>query len=63
MMQPNRLQYLCKQAIAQQIQSCKYHNVYKTHFSLLEDHNCTKQMLPSKCIAVLRKHKDEVWTA
>eukprot|EP00347_Sterkiella_histriomuscorum_P006141 403353910 len=63
MMQPNRLQLLCKQAISQQIHSCKFHNVYQTQYSLLDDHICTKQMIPTKCIAVLKQHKDEVWTA
>ena len=29
---------------------------------MLEDHKCTKHMLPTKCIATLSKHKDEVWS-
>jgi len=31
-------------------------------YSLLEDHNCARRVsIPSKCIGVLKKHKDEVW--
>jgi hypothetical protein len=62
MLQPNRLEHLVKQAVSHQVQNCKYHNVFTQKYSLLEDHVCSKQMLPSKCIATLTKHKDEVWS-
>lgn len=62
MLQPNRLENLMKQALAMQVHNCKYHNVYQSEYSLLEDHHCSKLMIPSKCIAVLKgRHKDEVW--
>ena len=32
------------------------------HFTLLEDHTCDQHMMiPNKCVAILSKHKDEVW--
>mmetsp|Transcript_7506 Transcript_7506/g.5701 ORF Transcript_7506/g.5701 Transcript_7506/m.5701 type:complete len:144 (+) Transcript_7506:669-1100(+) len=35
--------------------------MFQSQYSLLEDHRCSKMLLPSKAIAVLHKHKDEVW--
>ena len=61
MLQPNRLEKLVKQSLAFQMHNCKFHNIFANQYSLLEDHICTKQMIPTKCIAVLSKHKDEVW--
>lgn len=68
MMQPHRLEYLVKQALSYQIQNCQYHNVSTgssnslPSLSLLEDHKCDRHsMIPTKCLAVLHKHKDEVW--
>jgi WD40 repeat protein len=61
MLEPQRLEQLMKQAVAFQLHNCKYHNVYLSEYSLLEDHHCSKQMLPTKCVAVLKRHKDEVW--
>ena len=61
MLQPNRLEVLIKQSLAYQLHNCKYHNVHSSNFSLLEDHICSKRLIPTKCIGVINKHKDEVW--
>jgi WD40 repeat protein len=50
-----------KQAIAYQVRQCKFHNSFQSEYSLLEDHVCSKLLLPTKTIATLTNFKDEVW--
>lgn len=42
MMPPYRLEALCRQALANQVKNCQFHNVHQTQFSLLENHQCSK---------------------
>lgn len=43
-----------------QLDSCFYHNSPK-EISLYEDHQCSREQIPSKCNQILRDHKNEVW--
>lgn len=61
MLQPNRLEELLRQALCYQVQMCKYHNTYTQSYSLLSNHQCRQDALPTKCIATLPRHKDQVW--
>ncbi|KAI2799628.1 WD repeat-containing protein 26, partial [Blomia tropicalis] len=65
MLPPRRLQCLLNQAIELQKDHCPYHN-YRIEnsmdeFSLLVDHACSKDDLPSETTQILAEHRDEVW--
>ncbi|XP_075591416.1 WD repeat-containing protein 26 [Dermatophagoides farinae] len=65
MLPPRRLQCLLNQAIEFQKERCPYHNIKVENglddFSLLVDHLCCKDDLPSETLQTLTEHKDEVW--
>nr|XP_027199303.1 WD repeat-containing protein 26-like [Dermatophagoides pteronyssinus] len=65
MLPPRRLQSLLNQAIEFQKERCPYHNIKVENglddFSLLVDHLCCKDDLPSETLQILTEHKDEVW--
>lgn len=61
MLLPNRLETLLGQSIEWQISQCQYHNVDETRFSLLKDHTCPPSLIPTTCMATLRRHKEQVW--
>lgn len=61
MLLPNRLEKLLGQSIEWQISQCQYHNVDETRFSLLKDHTCPPSLIPTTCMATLRRHKEQVW--
>jgi WD40 repeat protein len=61
MLSPNRLEELLKQAVSYQVNTCKFHNTFVPNYSLLSNHTCRLDALPSKCIATLSRHKDQVW--
>jgi len=61
MLLPNRLEKLLSQSIEWQISQCQYHNVDETKFSLLKDHSCPPSLIPTTCMATLRRHKEQVW--
>lgn len=61
MIESNRLNKLLHQSMSYQILNCKWHSTMNTTFSLLEDHNCELEPVPSKQIQVLKDHSDEVW--
>jgi len=57
-----RLETLLEQALQSQTQRCRHHNSPSPHLSLLSDHACPPQLLPSVCTSVLSApHSDEVW--
>ena len=56
-----RLINLVEQALEGQVQRCAFHNTKQVSFSLFEDHVCTRQQIPTRTVAVLRGHSDEVW--
>eukprot|EP00743_Colponemidia_sp_Colp-15_P004437 GILK01004784.1.p1 GENE.GILK01004784.1~~GILK01004784.1.p1 ORF type:complete len:564 (+),score=107.43 GILK01004784.1:337-2028(+) len=61
MLPERRLQHLLCQAIEYQKSQCLFHNSNDVNISLLHDHCCTKEELPSQTTRVLEKHTDEVW--
>lgn len=58
---PKRLEILLNQSLQFQISQCKYHNSESTNISLMTDHLCTNNKLPSICVKTLTAHTDEVW--
>ena len=56
-----RLVELMEQAVEGQVQRCAFHNTKQVCFSLFEDHVCTRQQIPTRTVAVLGGHSDEVW--
>ncbi|XP_017490651.1 PREDICTED: WD repeat-containing protein 26-like, partial [Rhagoletis zephyria] len=65
MLPPRRLQTLLNQAIERQKDQCFFHNhnleCSWEDFSLLVDHSCSKDDLPSETTQILEEHRDEVW--
>jgi len=58
---PSRLESLLHQALEKQFDSCLYHTSPNRDVSLYTNHHCGSEQLPTKCIAILEAHKDEVW--
>lgn len=56
-----RLETLMQQAIQYQISKCSYHNTAANDFSLLQDHKCKDNKMPSVCIKTLGLNGDEIW--
>lgn len=56
-----RLETLIQQAIKYQITKCNHHNTVKTDFSLLEDHKCKNNDIPTVCVKTLSLNGDEIW--
>ncbi|CAN4096269.1 unnamed protein product [Withania somnifera] len=44
-----------------QLEACYFHNSLATEMSLLTDHLCGIDQLPSQTLQILREHKDEIW--
>ena len=61
MLQSGRLEKLMKQALSYQLDSCLYHNRDMDNLSLLSNYACSSDVIPTKCIATLTKHTDQVW--
>ncbi|KAI8077812.1 WD40-repeat-containing domain protein [Halteromyces radiatus] len=57
----DRLLTLINQAIEWQQGNCLYHNRNKATYSLFTDHTCDKTLFPTRTIAILKDHSDEVW--
>lgn len=55
-----RLVGLVEMAVEGQVEGCLYHNV-EDEVSLLEDHSCGRDRIPTDTIQVLTDHKNEVW--
>ncbi|KAK1442733.1 wd repeat protein 26-related protein [Babesia gibsoni] len=61
---PNRMITLLRQAVEYQEMYCKYHrtsNDIRDVPTLYEDHSCKDIGTPSRCIAKLDGHVDEIW--
>lgn len=62
MLPDRRLETLLCDARRFAIDRCTYHNVEESEVSLLEEHVCRKEdVLPTRQVAVLEAHRDEVW--
>lgn len=62
MLPDRRLEALLCDARRHAIAKCAYHNVQESEVSLLVDHVCRKEdVLPTRQVAVLDGHRDEVW--
>ncbi|KAG8364518.1 hypothetical protein BUALT_Bualt18G0005500 [Buddleja alternifolia] len=57
----NRLVLLVEQALDLQIDACRLHNSSVGEMSLLSDHQCGMDQIPSQTLQILREHSDEVW--
>ncbi|XP_055802168.1 WD repeat-containing protein 26 homolog [Solanum dulcamara] len=56
-----RLIHLVEQGLEFQLESCFLHNSLVTEMSLLTDHHCGIDQIPSKTLQILQEHTDEVW--
>uniref|UniRef100_A0A7S3XDX8 Uncharacterized protein n=1 Tax=Picocystis salinarum TaxID=88271 RepID=A0A7S3XDX8_9CHLO len=62
MLPDRRLESLLSDARRFAIAKCAYHNVQESDVSLLVDHVCRKEdVLPTRQVAILDGHRDEVW--
>mmetsp|Transcript_20610 Transcript_20610/g.24748 ORF Transcript_20610/g.24748 Transcript_20610/m.24748 type:complete len:637 (-) Transcript_20610:656-2566(-) len=61
MLPERRLEVLVDQALQCQIRACRFHNTKDPHVSLLSDHVCTINEIPTITTQVLEDHTDEVW--
>lgn len=61
MIPEKRLIHLVEQGLDMQLESCYFHNSLVTEMSLLTDHQCGIDQIPSQTLQILREHKDEVW--
>ena len=59
----SRLEALVEHALLAQCSTCAHHNAPPgaPPPSLLRDHACGREALPTVCVAVLEAHADEVW--
>jgi WD40 repeat protein len=57
----NRLEELVEQALAAQIEKCRFHNTLHPRISLLRDYTCGLEQLPLNCCQILDAHTSEVW--
>jgi WD40 repeat protein len=59
---PFRLNHIIAQAQELQRRQCVFHNPNdENHASVLHDHRCQEDAMPSVCGFSLHQHKDEVW--
>ncbi|KAH0709959.1 hypothetical protein KY284_011386 [Solanum tuberosum] len=56
-----RLIHLVEQGLEFQLGSCSLHNSLINDMSLLTDHHCGIDQIPSQTLQILEGHKDEVW--
>ncbi|KAH6780971.1 transducin family protein / WD-40 repeat family protein [Perilla frutescens var. hirtella] len=56
-----RLVQLVEQALVLQKDACKFHNSSVGNMSLLSDHQCGRDHIPTQTLQVLQEHNDEVW--
>ncbi|KAM3281615.1 WD repeat-containing protein 26 [Capsicum chacoense] len=56
-----RLVHLVEQALDLQLDACRFHNSLVGEMSLLTDHQCGRDQIPSQTLQILQDHSDEVW--
>ncbi|CAK9176469.1 unnamed protein product [Ilex paraguariensis] len=56
-----RLIHLVEQALDLQRDACLFHNSVVEEMSLLTDHQCGRDHIPSHTLQILQEHTDEVW--
>lgn len=56
-----RLVHLVEQALDLQLDACRFHNSLVGEMSLLTDHQCGRDQIPSQTLQILQDHGDEVW--
>ncbi|KAL0400213.1 UNVERIFIED_CONTAM: WD repeat-containing protein 26 [Sesamum radiatum] len=61
MIPERRLVHLVEHALDLQKDACRFHNSSVGKMSLLTDHQCGRNHIPSQTLQVLREHSDEVW--
>ncbi|GAA0172044.1 hypothetical protein LIER_25950 [Lithospermum erythrorhizon] len=61
MIPEKRLVHLVEQALHLQQDSCRYHNSLVTEMTLLLDHQCGRDRIPSQTTQILSGHTGEVW--
>eukprot|EP00002_Diphylleia_rotans_P020376 TRINITY_DN3958_c0_g1_i4.p1 TRINITY_DN3958_c0_g1~~TRINITY_DN3958_c0_g1_i4.p1 ORF type:complete len:524 (+),score=94.61 TRINITY_DN3958_c0_g1_i4:295-1866(+) len=61
MVPESRLLILLNQARMMQLRNCLHHTTSKYRYTLLEDHICSRQSIPTQTLYILKDHKDEVW--
>ncbi|XP_058197219.1 WD repeat-containing protein 26 homolog [Rhododendron vialii] len=61
MIPERRLEHLVEQALDMQRLNCVFHNTLDSELSLLSDHQCGRNQIPSQTSQVLHVHEDEVW--
>nr|GMD78133.1 WD repeat-containing protein 26-like isoform X1 [Ipomoea batatas] len=61
MIPEKRLVHLVEQALELQLDGCRFHNSLAGEMSLLTDHQCGKDQIPSQTLQILQGHSDEVW--
>ncbi|XP_051152193.1 WD repeat-containing protein 26 homolog isoform X2 [Andrographis paniculata] len=61
MVPEKRLVHLVEQALSLQKDACRFHNSSVGEMSLLADHQCGKEHMPSQTLQILQEHDDEVW--
>ncbi|PIN17452.1 WD40 repeat-containing protein [Handroanthus impetiginosus] len=61
MIPEKRLVHLVEQALDLQKEACRFHNSSDGKMSLLTDHQCGRDHIPSQTLQILQEHSDEVW--
>ncbi|KAK1438013.1 hypothetical protein QVD17_03814 [Tagetes erecta] len=61
MIPDGRLLQLVEQALDLQREACIFHNSDDGETSLLIDHHCGRDQIPSQTVQILQEHQDEVW--
>ncbi|XP_016444180.1 WD repeat-containing protein 26 homolog isoform X1 [Nicotiana tabacum] len=61
MIPEKRLVHLVQQALDLQLDACRFHNSVVGEMSLLTDHKCGRDHIPSQTVQILQEHSDEVW--
>ncbi|XP_060213644.1 WD repeat-containing protein 26 homolog [Lycium barbarum] len=56
-----RLVHLVEQALDLQLNACRFHNSLVGEMSLLTDHQCGRDQIPSQTFQILQDHSNEVW--
>eukprot|EP01016_Furgasonia_blochmanni_P001966 TRINITY_DN1077_c0_g1_i7.p1 TRINITY_DN1077_c0_g1~~TRINITY_DN1077_c0_g1_i7.p1 ORF type:complete len:683 (+),score=130.07 TRINITY_DN1077_c0_g1_i7:1-2049(+) len=61
MLETKRLEKLLKQAVSFQVLNCQFHYDINPNFSLLEEHSCDAEEIPTRPLQILNEHVDEIW--